>query len=338
MNALERHARRILGRLTQEDREAVAANPKQALTACFGLRVREQSALAHRRGAGGWCDGISFLDDGVIVYAPSPFSRRENFTLGHELGHKLTEDDDDALNWIADHDDPGRELERLCDRIAAELLLPAALVTQVLDHQAPAAAHVRAIYEASAASEVVCAIALAQRLPCQGAVIIMDTGSSTVTYASVSSPEDDGWPLAYPWPGQEILAHHRLPRLRAGEAMREKSWWATPWGEKQEYYLNAIAGSRRVHAVLAVRDLWEVSRFHTDKPETAGRPARHLDCPCGYHGTARGFPCSDCGQPYCPSCKECQCPRRNAALVVCRRCWVSVPKAEIVDGLCSSCY
>ena len=337
MNALERHAKRILGQIAATDREALAADPKRALTERFGLRVREQAELAKRRDAGGWCDGISFLDDGVILYAPSPFSRRENFTLTHELGHKLTEEDDDALDWLADRDQPGRDLEQLCDLIAAGLLLPEALVTRVLDRCAPEAAHIRALYEASAASEVVCAIALAQRLPCQGAVVIMDIGSRTVNYASVASPEDDGWPLAYPWPRQEIAAHHRLARVDAGQAVREKSWWATPWGERQNYYLDAVTGSRRVHAVLAVRDLWQVTRFHTDTSETAGRPVHHLDCPCGYHGTARGYPCNDCGQPYCPSCNECQCSRRNAALVVCHKCFVSVAKADIVDGRCSDC-
>jgi hypothetical protein len=337
MNALERHAQRILDRLAEADREALAADPKRELTERFGLRLREQDKLAERRDAGGWCDGISFLDNGIVLYAPFPFSRRENFTLTHELAHKLAEEDDDTLNWLADRDQPGRDLERLCDLIAARLLLPETLITQVLDRSAPAAAHIRALFEASAASEVVCAIALAQRLPCQGAVIMMDIGSRTISYASVASPEDDGWPIAYPWPKQEIPAHHRLARLHADQAAREESWWATPWGEKQDYYLDAIAGRNRIHAVLAVRDLWQVTRFHTDTSETTGRPARQLDCPCGFHGVARGYPCNECGQPYCPSCKECQCPRRNAALVVCQQCFVSVAKADIIDGRCSNC-
>jgi Zn-dependent peptidase ImmA (M78 family) len=337
MNALERHAMRILGRVSQSDREALAADPKRALTENFGLRVREQAELAQRRDAGGWCDGISFLDDGVVLYAPSPSSRRENFTLTHELGHKLTEEDEDALDWLADRDQPGRELERLCDMVASGLLLPEALVTQVLNGRGPEAAHIRALYAASTASEVVCAIALAKRLPCQGAVVIMDIGSITVSHASIASPDDDGWPLAYPWPRQDIPAHHRLARLDVGQTARETSWWATPWGQRQDYYLDAIADARRIHAVLAVQDLWDAARFHAVTPETAGRPARQLDCPCGYHGTARGYPCSDCSQPYCPSCKECQCPRHNAALVACSKCFVSVPKADVVGGRCSEC-
>ena len=74
MNALERHALRILGLIAETDREAVAVDPKRALTERFGLRVREQDELAQRRDAGGWCDGISFLDDGVVL-------RHGKFTL-----------------------------------------------------------------------------------------------------------------------------------------------------------------------------------------------------------------------------------------------------------------
>ncbi len=337
MNALERHAARILRAVPQANRRALADDPKHSLGALFGLRVRAEPVLAQRRGAGGWCDGISFLDDRFVIYAPTPYSRRENFTLVHELAHKLVDENDDALDWIADRTDPGRDLERLCDRIAADLLLPEALVREVLNGQAPGAAHVRALYEASSASEQVCAIALARRLTSQGAVLTMDIGDHTIGYASVTSTSDDEWPIAYPWPGQEITSHHPLLRMGPHDSVRTKSWWQMLWGARQPYYLDAVAGARRVHAVLSVYDLWDISRFHPDKPESESRPAQHLDCPCGYNGIARGYPCADCGQLYCPVCKECRCPRRDAAQVQCQGCWLLVPLFDIVNGRCSGC-
>lgn len=338
MNALDRHASRILDNIAPESRRAASTAPKQALASHFGLHVRAVPVLAERRGASGWCDGISFLDNGVVLYAPSAHSRRENFTLVHELAHKLVEDDTDALDWIADTGKPGQELERLCDRIAAELLLPDLLVEQVLDGHPPAAAHLGSLYAASAASEAVCAIALAGRLRSQGAVLIMDIGTQAITYASIASPLDDGWPLAYPWPRQEIPAHHRLLRLGPNNNAREKSWWQMPWGAKQPYYLDAVSGARRVHAVLSVYDLWEISRFHPDKSETAPeRPTQHVDCICGYSGTVRGYPCDVCGQLYCPACKECDCPRRDAAQLICQSCWLAAPAADVVNGRCGVC-
>lgn len=314
------------------------AAPKTAVSTQFGLRIKEEPGLERTRGADGWCDGLSFLDHGVVLFVPTPYSRRENFTIVHELGHKLVEDDDQALDWIADRAEPGRELERLCDRIASELLMPRALVTEVLAGQQPAAAHLQALYAASAASEPVCAIALAQRLPCQGGVIIMDLGATAVSYASVASPDDDGWPLAYPWPNQKVPEHHRLPRLQSGQSAKEASWWQTPWGERQDYYLDAVAGTRRVHAILAARDLWNASCLHLDAPpEASSRPAAEIQCPCGFRGTARGYPCNDCHQHYCPRCRECACPRRRARELTCQRCGQLVPPAAVVDGVCSEC-
>ena len=42
MNGLERHAKRILGQIAATDREALAADPKRALTERFGLRIRNK--------------------------------------------------------------------------------------------------------------------------------------------------------------------------------------------------------------------------------------------------------------------------------------------------------
>ncbi len=337
MNAVERHASRLVARIPAPWRAAVAQDPLHALPEHFGLHVRPEEALGQRRGAGGWCDGLSFLDSGVVLYAPSPYSRRENFTLVHELAHKLVDDDTPALNWIADRPDPGRDLEQLCDHIASVLLMPEALVDDVLAGEPPRAAHLQALYEASSASEPVCAITLAKRLPTQGAVIIMDVGADTVSYANVAATADGKWPVAYPWPRQEVAAHHPLRRLGQYSSVRQKSWWQSPWGGRQSYYLDAESGSRRIHAVLSVYDLWEVSQFHPDRTETQSRPAGHLDCPCGYNGIARGYPCQTCGQIHCPQCKECRCPRRDAAQALCPHCYLTAPPNDIEDGRCSGC-
>src|SRR5262245_36229040 len=58
-------------------------------------------------------------------YRPTA-SRRENFTLMHELGHHLVESSIECLSWIADQPAPKRVLEQVCDQIAADLLIPAA--------------------------------------------------------------------------------------------------------------------------------------------------------------------------------------------------------------------
>jgi Zn-dependent peptidase ImmA (M78 family) len=336
----EEHADRIAASISSDVARALVADPVAALERQFGLTVREVPSLADRRGAQGWCDGLSFIDQDVVLVVPSPFSRRANFTTVHELAHRLILEDDAALDWLANQSDPDRNCEQLCDLIAARLLLPAQLVSSVLGDEAPRAGHIAALYAASQASEPVCAIALGRRVPCQGAVLVADIGGPTVTYASVRAPTEDGWPVAYPWPSRPIPTGHPLLRIIAGQSRTEKSWWSAPWGERQDYYLDAIAYSRRLHAILSVQDLWGASRFHVgDTAQTRVRPERSLQCGCGYAGVVRGYPCSQCGTPYCPSCKECRCERQRQDLVDCPNpdCYMKVMPHQIRGGRCVNC-
>ena len=123
--ALRSHANRLVAAIPANVRQALALDAEGALTGLLGIHVASVPQLQDSRGAGGWCDGLSLTTNRIICYAPSPGSRRQNFTLLHELGHLHVNDDDDALDWLADRADPSGDLERLCDAIAAGVLLPA---------------------------------------------------------------------------------------------------------------------------------------------------------------------------------------------------------------------
>ena len=60
------------------------------------------------------------------------------------------------------------DLERLCDAIAAEILVPATVLTRLLVGGPPEPGHLRQLYATSSASEEVCAIVLASRIPVRG--------------------------------------------------------------------------------------------------------------------------------------------------------------------------
>ena len=105
-------------RAAAEQRGPSPTTRHMRLESSFGLHV-SAGLPTSQRGDGGWCDGVSFFDSGVVVYAQQ-HGRRDNFTLAHELGHFLVFDDTDALNWIADQPDPGRTLEQVCEEIAAQ--------------------------------------------------------------------------------------------------------------------------------------------------------------------------------------------------------------------------
>ena len=318
-------------------------DPLHTMRSDLGLKVQEAGHLVEQRADGGACDGLSFLKDGVILYAPTANSRRENFTLAHEVGHWLVNQVPGIFDWLFDQPNAKRVLETLCDRIAQRLLLDDGTIAAVVGSGPIEARHVLDMYEASQASMPACAIALAARLTGVGAIILVERGHAhdepVVRYASVRPDPHHGWPKVYPWPGQTVPNAHPLEFITEGAFVRRRSFWTMPWGERADFYMDALAiNERRTIAVLADTDLWGAERFH---PQTHRdydeRPEQEITC-CGQIRTVRGYPCQTCGQVFCPNCKKCRCDRQNDQLVLCAgSCFLSYRPNLLVNGLCEDC-
>ena len=319
---LRSHANRLVAAIPANVRQALALDAEGALTGLFGIHIASVPQLQDSRGAGGWCDGLSLTTNQVICYAPSPGSRRQNFTLLHELGHLRVNDDDDALDWLADRADPAGDLERLCDAIAAGILIPPSTITQVLSGNLPEPAHLRQLYTASRASEEVCAIALAAHLPARGAVTLIQRRTATVAFAAGS-----GWPpLSIPR-GLTVPPGHPLREL--GTRQRWSGWTtpdlrlafnALPGGAghpsgstSREGLLEAQAeaGPRRTTAILLDTTSRGEGRPQAAGDADGGAPAvakTELVCPnCGHTAAREHYPCPECGVPPCPACGRCPC-------------------------------
>jgi hypothetical protein len=312
-------------------------DPLGTLQADLGLTVRPVSHLDDSRSDGGACDGISYLSDGVVLYRRTG-NRRENFTLAHELGHWLVDQSDEAYDRLAELDDPAKMLETVCDRIARLLLLPEDRITGVLQASLVEAQHVFDLHSATNASIPACAIALKDRLPGLGAVVVIDRDTQTVAYASVRSDDEHGWPKVFPWPGQAIPRGHPLLGLQPGGNLRQQTVWTMPWGSRADFYVDAVADSRRIIAILAADDLWQAERFHPayDR-EFDQRPELEVRC-CGQARKIRGWPCSSCHEGYCPTCGNCRCQRQAAAETMCAgSCFMRYLPHLLVDGLCEDC-
>ena len=215
---LEECVDRALSQVSPDVHARFAADPIEVLRSDFRLTVKEVGHLANAREDGGACDGVSFLEDGVILYAPTPASRRENFTLAHELGHWLAENAPDVYDWLANQEDPGRLLETVCDRIAQRLLLPDSAAKAVIGSGPIRAQHLFDLYGATQASRPVCAIALAKHLPGLGAIIIINRYTGVVAHASVNPDPERGWPTVFPWRNQRVADTHPLLRLAGGSS------------------------------------------------------------------------------------------------------------------------
>lgn len=335
MNAstVRQHAVRIATAVPAGDRADLARDPAQALRG-LGFELTPVSTAPGARGAAGSCDGLSFLENKSIIYRRTD-SRRENFTLLHEFAHFTVKNDPDALDWLADQAEPGTELERLCDQIAASILVPASLVNGHLAGESVQAHHATDLFSDSQASYTAICVALADRLPCPGAVMMIDSHAHEVLFAILARPLAV-WPSA----GQHVPEIHPLRRLQPNERVRQRSFWTTPWGARAEFYLDAVRLQRVTLAVLAVNDIWEVDMFHapTQDHDIVDRPEAHLDCPCGFHGDATGYPC-DSGHQFCPSCRECLCFYSTRNHVPCPNpdCYMVVPARDIRDGRCGMC-
>lgn len=327
-----------LAGLAEDVAARFADDPLATLRDDLKLTVRAVDHLDDSRTDGAPCDGISYLSDGVVLYR-STGNRRENFTLAHELGHWLVDQVEAVYDKLADLDDAAKLLEAVCDRIARLLLLPDDRLARVVPSAVVEAKHVTELYDATNASIHACVIALADRLPSLGAVVVIRQGGDKVLYASVRPDDERGWPKVYPWPGQPLPVAHPLRNIRPGGTLRQRTFWQMPWGERADFYIDAIADSRRTIAVLSADDLWQAERFHpTTTRHFDQRPEVEVKC-CGQLHKFRGWTCDTCSEGHCPTCGNCRCQKQVAAEVLCAgTCFMQyLPHLLDANGLCEDC-
>lgn len=322
--------------LSAHVRATFAAEPRLALET-IGLTVEAVEELAKSRSEGGACDGWSYLEDDVVLYAPSPNSRRENFTLGHEFGHYLVNRNEEVMDWLGDQADALRQLETVCDRIAQLLLLPDELVVPALGQGPIRGSTLLQLYDATQASRPAIAIAMATRLRHLGAVVIMDPAAQVVTFSSVHPDPEHGWPEVFPWNGHPIPPGHPLKTLTTGGQWTGRTYWETPWGRREPFYVDAIHDGRRVIAVFSDRDLWHSEKLHLEpRRDYLERPVRTVTC-CGATHEVRGFPCPACDGGYCPICNRCRCQKADDAARPCAGCSMVFMPHLLEEGRCEEC-
>jgi hypothetical protein len=136
-----------------------------------------------------------------------------------------------------------------------------------------------------------------------------------------------------PWRGQQLDDAHPLLRLSAGSSTTRLMYWSTPWDARADFYVDAVAEGNRVIAVFSDSDLWGIEPFHPGLDrEFDARPVLTGHC-CDTAFERRGYPCSECGRPFCPQCGDCRCDRDAKREVMCTRCFQRFLSHLVVDGL-----
>ncbi|WP_454227096.1 ImmA/IrrE family metallo-endopeptidase [Propioniciclava flava] len=335
----DRLVEEVLAQLAPDRRRRARDDVRALLEDDLDFQVTELAAITDQRPGHGSCDGVSFVKDRHILFRPTE-SRRQNFTLAHELGHVLVHDCDAAQDWLADlpEEEAGPREEWMCDQIAQRILLPDEILDQF---SVPiSATGVVDLFEASQASMAVCAIALSRRLMGPAGIVLINIERGEVNLACVQPDSERGWQASFPWRRQLLPEGHPLQRLRDGSELdaRRRMTWTTPWGDQAPYYVNACRHYGKIVAIFADRDLWGSEQLHLDGPREYRRGfLGELTC-CGKTHQVSTFPCPDCNGFYCPSCKQCQCDKRAASELLCSRCFQRKQRHLVgTDGICVNC-
>jgi hypothetical protein len=325
------HARRIVQAIAPQVRADIAEDPRSAIEFHYGFKVQPATSFTVR-GARGWCDGMSEMASGIILYRLTP-GRRENFTLAHELAHHLVAEDNDCPSWLADQPEPAQLLEEVCDDIASQLLISDKHIRWALDGGRPRAETVAALYEATVASRTACLIAVANRLPCDGFALLVDPEDPSRVFAAARARDT----RPYAWKDDVIPGAHVLQRANGPVAQR--SWWADYRGDRRDYYVTIAEAAGYTCAVFAENDLWGIDALHTYTPVEPDRGNNAtVNCPsCGFTGTTRWWPHDECGTLTCPKCQACECTRREQRekRAACKNCF-TVVRTHLLDenGVC----
>jgi len=227
-------------------------------------------------------------------------------------------------------------IEQVCNIVACRLLLPEAQVRSILGNRWAGwrrSGHARG---SLGGVREVCVIALAERMPCDGFVAVVNLRSSTVTFAARA-----GAGRPYPRRDEEVPTGHPLLRLADDESAAVESWWPWPDRNPRHYYQQATRRGHWIYAVLADNDLWNAAHV----PHPGRRPARRFPSPNDVSpvrvGSSEQLGASHvrhARRSPAPVAAECDCDRKERLQrAFCDGCFISFPVAQLEDGLCSGC-
>lgn len=238
----------------------------------------------------------------VITVAADRSQGRRRFTALHEFGHSLIEADDEIHDLLFQEPDQGERLvEDVCDAIAAELLLPEALVDDYLDPRGPTGRAVLNLFRGSNASREATCVRAAQRIRGEGHVMLARDGVAVFT-SSRSTP--------FRVRRESVQGDDHITSAAGsrGQASGSSSVVYHSGAPSDRYHADAVADEDGyVFAVfVADRPAWEqdftlIVSSDTDPVE--------VECPtCEEQFTTLASPCGRCGDyVHERGCGRCSC-------------------------------
>lgn len=333
-----REARRLIADYDRDTLELLACDPVDTVRELLSIPITFRPASR----TGGSCGVDGSYDPGPparIFVAEDTIASRQAFTVLHELGHHLVENDD-TLNEIGLTAEAQR-VEEVANAVAAAILLNDDLVDTHLSRSPPTPEQIAALFEASEASRSACCVAAAQRLTRPGCVMLAtDTGVARFTAHHIAtnfrvarnSTQDD----------TSIV---RRASANSGRSVSGMS------------HVNFASGhpSGELHArAYGCEDGWVFAVFIEDTIDPWAPPtALHIPTPAQYGETyecincdatfwSAQAPCSTCGSPVHEgrnACGRCNCRPGGKGRACQGTCGLLKPEHQFPDGgdICVDC-
>lgn len=278
------------------------------------------------------------FDPPRIVLGQSASPRRRLFSLGHEFAHHLIDQDSIVSDVLFKAGRRSATLEEaICDAFAARLLVSDKALDVALGDGGVTASSMIKLFDASNASREACAVALAQRLECEGHIVILEAeaagdGSERFS-ARFCARSQNALPVARGSVQDDPLlrSSFRSGRGRGYARLRYASGSLS-----DEYHCDAVLAAGYVYAVLvsesppwgglSVRSGWGAGY------ETAW--CEH----CSHEFRPTGPKCVSCQEFLCHTCRRCACiAAAPPSARVCESCWLEKPGNRFRGSECYEC-
>lgn len=296
----QRQAVRLVSSISDDEKSHFAADPVATLMD-LGFSIREVPPS----GIGSGCSVAGSYSEGPppVITVVTDLSRgRRRFSALHEYGHALVKDDDETLDLLFAEVDHGNRLEEeICDAVAAELLLPRALVAAHISDMGPTARSVIELFHGSQASREAVCVRAAQRIHGVGHVMLARDGVARFTSSR-------GMPFGISRDTNQGADHITMRAGTSGRARGLSEVTYASGATSDQFHADAVAdGDGYVFAVFVEeRPAWE----RNFAPPIVDRTIpNEVECShCDVQFTAFGAPCKHCGDyRHAGGCDRCSC-------------------------------
>lgn len=271
----------------------------------------------------------------TLVFAESMSTRRQRFTLLHELGHHIQSTDVGLGSALMQVEDSEEFEDAACDAFAAEILLPSALVGQIARH-GPTVESAVNLFRSSKASRAAICVRLAKELKSPGIIAVLDSDGSVNFAASrgqifppARGSDQSENPLvaaalADSYPGRVIQRDDSLIHYSTGHTSN-RLYGQISWCD-----------GLYVAVMVEYGASWKSFSPPQDGTASSSGSSSWEDCDtCGSNFVITKT-CSRCRDPRCPQ-GHCGCTR--AAERLCEQCFLLKLPAQFrgVSKVCIEC-